>query len=465
MISPNWRGTAILLGALFVAALTIGGSDSAAMAGKVAWIAGVGLGSAFAWEAMRRPPREWFRIDWAALATAYYLTLAEFLFPQPQFSGEVDPDSAASALRLVLAGLAALAIGRHLAWPARADRPWPNPSRREWLALLIGCFALGHLHMFLSVGFNPVTLIREMLGPRFSQPWARERLGDSRALLSELQLLNYLIPPLTAWLIVQTWRRPWQRLVIALPLVFLLFASFCGGTRYVLATHVATFAVALAWTLPELPWRRALLLFGIPLAAVLFITVVALQFRHQGLSQKLQNSKPAHAPPRRFIVDNNLRTIARLTETFPAKHGFLGTEVPLHILVRPLPRAFFPAKPEKLSLSMEEIAGIPQTSIASTFVGEGFIMAGWRGSVAFGLILGALCACWNRIPVLAGSASAIILYASGFHWALLTARSPIWLSIGFLPCLAFVLVLRVAFPVARSLLPAQGATDHGPPRL
>jgi len=114
---------------------------------------------------------------------------------------------------------------------------------------------------------------------------------------------------------------------------------------------------------------------------------------------------------------------------------------------------------------MEEIAGIPQTSIASTFVGEGFMMAGWAGTIAFGLGLGALCAGWNRIPVSGGTASAIILYASGFHWALLTARSPIWLSIGFLPCLAFLLALRIAFPVARRLLPAQGAMDHGPPRL
>jgi len=86
MMSPNWRATAIFLGALLLAAISIGGGDSEEMARRVAWISGPGLCGAFVWEAIRCPPREWFRVDWAALAAAFYLTLAEFLFPQPQFS-------------------------------------------------------------------------------------------------------------------------------------------------------------------------------------------------------------------------------------------------------------------------------------------------------------------------------------------------------------------------------------------
>jgi hypothetical protein len=462
MKPPSWIATAIVLSSCGIAALFAALPPAAA-----AWISGLGLVGAFAWEASGREPREWFRIDWAALAAGYYLTLAEFLFPQEQFLREVTPAAAADAIRLVLCGLAGLAIGRHLIRPRLPVLIGSEPSSREWIGLLLFCFLLGHYHMMASVGFNPARFVTELLGPRFSQPWARDRLGDSRALLSELQLLNYLVPPITAWLLVRGELRPFPRALAALPLVGLLLVAFCGGTRYVLATHLATFATALAWSWPALTRGRALLLFGAPLFLILVVTVVSLQFRHQGLARTLDptRAKPKHGPPQRFVVDNNLRTIAKLTQVFPQQHPYLGWEIPLHILIRPLPRAFVPGKPEKLSLSMEEVIQIPQTSIASTFVGEGYLMAGAVGTALFGLILGGLCGLWNQIVTGSQDSVAVILYSSGFHWALLTARSPIWFSIGLLPCLFLLLAVILAFPVARRLLPAQGGTSHGSARV
>ncbi len=466
MTPPDGRATAVLLATLAVAALVASGSNATEMASRVAWLVAVGVIAAAVWELWRCEPRQWFRIDLAALAAAYYLTLAEFLAPQPQFASETTPESAQLALRLVLIGLAGLTIGRHFAWPRhrKKETAWPNPRQAEWTGLLLTCFVLANLHLFLSVQFNPVTLLQELLGPRFSQPWCRERLGDSRALLSELQLLNYLIPPVTAWLLVQPGGTLWRKAIIALPVAFLLLVSFCSGTRYVVATHAATFATCLAWSVPHLSARRAGLLFGLPLVLLIVVTTAALQFRHDGLSQVLSgqiSARKVHAPPKRFIVDNNLRTIAKLTETFPQNHPFLGLEVPWNMLLRPVPRAFFPAKPEKLSLSMEEVIGIPQTTIAASFVGEGYLMAGWAGSLLFGIGLGALCAAWNRLPAGPAASFGNILYASGMAWAFLGLRSPIWISVGFLPSVALCAAVTLAFPVARRLLPAQGAEDHG----
>jgi hypothetical protein len=93
------------------------------------------------------------------------------------------------------------------------------------------------------------------------------------------------------------------------------------------------------------------------------------------------------------------------------------------------------------------------------------MMAGWLGTMLFGTGLGALAGGWNRILVTNASSTARVLYALGFFWAFLGARSPIWISIGFLPAIAFLAAVRIAFPVARRLLPAQGAPDHGPARL
>lgn len=467
---PDWRSTAIFLSVLGVAALRTTGTHATVMASEVAWIVLAGLGAACLREVVTQPPRQWFRLDLAALAGAYYLTLAEFLAPQPQFAGEVTPASAAFALRLVLLGLAGLALGRHLVLPDARKAPsgWPDPGVRTWTALLWTAFLLANLHLFLSVQFNPVTLLRELAAPRFSQSWSRERLGDGRALLSEWQLLNYLIPPITAWLLTRRAPSAWHRALCALPFAFVLTISFCSGTRYLMATHAASFALALAWSLPSLSRLHAALLLFVPLALLLIVTVVALRFRHEGLGRTLtphRTESRAIAPPKRWIVDNNVRTIAKLTETFPARHPYLGPEIPWLMLVRPIPRAFFPAKPTKPSLSMEEIIGIPQTTIAASFVGEGFLMAGAPGTFLFGLGLGMLCALWGRIPADTGSSFAIILHASGVVWTFLALRSPIWISVGLLPCVALWLTVKIAFPVALRLLPAQGGSDHGPPRL
>jgi hypothetical protein len=187
----------------------------------------------------------------------------------------------------------------------------------------------------------------------------------------------------------------------------------------------------------------------VPVLALLVVTVAAVKFRHAGLGKGL---RPTTTP--RFVVDQNLRTLARLTEAFPEHHPHLGGEVLLHLAVRPVPRALFPGKPEKLSHSMEDVMGIPGTTIASTFIGEGFLMAGLGGSLLFGFGLGTLCAAWNRLPAAPADPGRIILHAAGFHWALLATRSPIWLTVGLLPPLALFLLLTLLSHALRPRLPA-----------
>jgi len=440
--APAFRGTLVLLVSLAVAGGSLGWDGApSSLAARCAWIVGIGLAGALLSEVPGRDSRTWFRTDWAALAAAYYLTLVEFLVAQPRFDQEIAVGPAREALTLVLFGLAALALGRHFV-PPRVE---PLPERgatpiRVWVGTLAGAFLVGYLPMFSAVDYHSGRWFEELLGPRFSQSWARGRLGDQGAFFSELQLLTYLVPPLAAWIAVRSPGHPWKRGLALVPFAFVLFVAFCSGTRYVFATHLATFAASLAWALPPVPWKRAWLLFAGLGLALLIVTVVAVQFRHAGLAGGL---RPTHTP--RFVVDQNLRTLARLTEAFPEDHPHLGAEVLGHIVVRPIPRALFPDKPEKLTHSMEDVMGIPGTTIASTFVGEGFLMAGLGGTLLFGFALGAVCGAWNRLSA-SRSAGNLILHAAGFHWALLATRSPIWITVGLLPCLAFFVLMIFLSP-------------------
>jgi len=451
-LEPSWKASGVLLAGVAVAWLALSGETPSHLASRPAWLLGIALLGAFVIEFFERGPQQMIRVDNAALAAAYYLTLFEFLIPQPLFDEQATVSATRRALQLILLGFLGLALGRHLVpIPRKARRAHlPGATPRE-LAILLGiCFLLGHAYMFATVQFHPVKLVEGMLSPRMEQPWGRERLGDWRALLSELKLLTYLVPPITALLLVRVrGTRPWLFVTVCLLAGFEFLAAFTSGTRYVFATHLATFTAAMLLSLDDLRPRRALILFGTVAALLLAFTFGAVQFRKRGLSGLDTPAHPGHRQGLRLVVDNNLRTIAALTEHFPDQSPFLGVEVLHHVLIRPVPRALWPEKPEKLSVSMEDIVQIPETTIASSFVGEGYMAFGWKGTLGFGLALGVLLSLWNRILSSRRHHCDLILYVSGFVWALLAMRSPIWISIGLLPAAAFGIAMGFAFPLAR----------------
>ncbi len=463
-LAPSKVGTAVLLASLLIATFATGGDRPSEPAARAAWITLPGLLGLLTLEIRRAGWQRWLRADIVLLAAGWFFTLFEFLFPQPRYDAAVTTSASVEATRLVLLGLAALAVGRHLV-PPLTERPRPAATGppldlREAFWALVACFVLGFLYMFATVGFNPVTLVRELFQPRFSQPWARDRLGDWRALFSELQLLRYLIPPLAAHLLVRRRELPiWQTAVTALLLGFLFLASFASGTRSVFFAHVATFAGGLVWSLPRVKRWHALTAAVTGTLLLVLVTGFALQFRRTGLAGLGQTTgaKPLDSGFR-LMVDYNLRTIALLTAEFPEQSAHLGWEIPMHVAVRPIPRTLWPGKPEKLSVSMEEVVGIPETSISSSFAGEGFMMAGAWGVLIFGTGLGALAALWNRIRPSPDSAFHVVAFASGFYWVVLAARSPIWLTVGLLPPLAWWIGAGAVLPLVRRCLSARSHT-------
>src|SRR5207302_7514877 len=106
--------------------------------------------------------------------------------------------SAIKGVEALFLGFVGLIIGANLAPRSHPTSAGPtqlqlHPSRVVALYLVILC--LGYLHMLIAVGFDPVELVNQMLGPRFSQPWSRTQLGGWADLLGQLgELLLYLIP-------------------------------------------------------------------------------------------------------------------------------------------------------------------------------------------------------------------------------------------------------------------------------
>ena len=395
---------------------------------------------------LRRGLQNLIRADMMALAALYFLTLFEFFFPQPNFDQMISIKSTHVGVHAVLAGLAGLLIGRHLWRPAR--QPFAEILTREipagWLLILLwGSFALGFFHQVIAVNFDLAEWVEYMMAPRFSQPWQRGRLGDWKALLVELQLLIYLIPPLSGIIFARRYRFTLPQLVlVGATFLFTLFYGFSSGTRNIFASYLVTFFIGYAFALT--PGRRKeLIILGASCAvAFLVATVVMLEFRNVGFQNWLDG---VYIPPEAVERDSCSWTtismqFARITEAFPKHRDYLGLEIPYNALVRPIPRALWPGKPEGLSVTIEETLGLEGLTIAASFVGEAYMAGGFLAVLGTGLIFGAMAGWWGFLVSPRNSELGILIYASGFFAAVISMRSLFVFTTALLPTVAALVI-------------------------
>lgn len=441
--APSIGATAIvLLGVGMVNVFATGDSASAIAGFHAKGMAGALL-IAVALE-FRRNLRNLVRTDIMAMAAFYSLTLAEFLFPQVPFDDLVSPEQVTPALLAVGIGTAALAIGRHFA-------PAPGPTLRRLTGfsprtnVLVALFALclfgGYWNMLLAVNFDVGLMIDFFMAPRFAQPWGRGRFGDWKALIYELGMVLYLVPPIAGVILAQRKIYPKaQVLFVAAGLLFTLFYGFTSGTRNILATYLATFLVAYAFTVgPER--RKEIVVLGAVVAVFMFYaTTSMLEFRNVGFTAYLDGYRRESIDSEaNFFVDYNLWVIARLVPLFPSPHAFLGWEIPWLSLVRPIPRALWSGKPEGMSMSIEEAVGVEGLTLASTFVGEAYMSGGFIGIALTGLFFGSMMGWWNKLGRADNSPFGHLLFASGFFAAVISMRSMLAFTTAVLPTLAAII--------------------------
>jgi len=446
---PALAGTACLLFGILMSYSLYPAEDTPSAMARVAAI-GVGAGFLVSiWFDSRKGLRNLLRTDLLCILALYGLTLAEFLFPQEEFNTLIDPTQITNSLNVVLVGLAGLAIGRHLIPPTPVRSRWLTPDEISNQALFWGCIVaafFAFLYMLISVEFDPIALIDGMLGPRFSEPWGRSRLGGWNSLLTELSLLSYIIPPMMA----VVWNRRhtfpvWQFTVLNSVFALVLFQAFASGTRNVFISHTATFIVSYLLTLPYNTFRNTVVPVLLAVSIALYASYHMLEFRTIGLRNYIVNEVYASGSTRdTFAVDYNLVSIAPLIEAFPESYPFLGFEVITWSLVRPIPRALFPGKPEGLSVSIEEIVGADEGyTLAATYLGESYMMAGWLGIAGVSLFFGALAAWWNRMAMQSQSDYALVVYALGFFAAGITMRSMFWLTTTILPVIVLIVFRKL----------------------
>lgn len=465
-------GTLVALLGLGLTAMFMFGSQPSSLARFTAIGTLVSLGISVLWD-LQKGPLNLVRADLMAAMAFYFLTLFEFMFPQPDFDDMIAIESTRTALYIVLVGMASLLIGRHLIRPRR--QPFETALTSEipsiWLTTIFwGCLVVGFAHMMVAVDFDFMKMIDYFMAPRFSQPWSRGRLGDWKALFVELGMLIYLIPPLGGIILARRHRyRKDQIFTVSLGLLFVFFYGFSGGTRNIFAAYLVTFYIGYAFALP--PERRGSLLpVGIACAvAMFFATFMMLQFRSIGMKNWLTDAYgPKETAEQTLFVDYNLYAIAKLAEVFPHTWAYLGWEIPYQALIRPIPRAIWSGKPEGLSSTIEDALGVEGLTISASFAGEAYMSGGFVGVILGGLFFGAITGWWSFLSSPRNSELGILTYASGFFAAVISMRSLLVFTTALLPTLAAIVICiylaRVVAPKAKEFVAKMLKPRRPPPR-
>ncbi|TAE60386.1 MAG: hypothetical protein EAZ87_06255 [Nostocales cyanobacterium] len=458
---PTWSGTLSILISLVTAYTTISTDMSPSyMCSQVAVIVIMGIIISIFCD-IQRGWKNLFRVDLICISALYFLTLVEFLFPQTGFDERLISAQAIKAIEVLLIGFGGLVIGRHFSFFKAAPPQWLNfgniPDKTLFRILFISAF-LAYFYILLSVDFNPVKLIMALLGPRFDVPWGRGRLGDWRVFLSELSLFSYVIPPLTGII----WNRrqffpKWQILFAAIIFIFTLFYGFSGGTRNVMAAYLATFMGGYFLTLR----KPNIVNIAIPIAIITYSMVFAtrhmLGFREMGIINYLGTAAYATEKVQGTLaVDYNLYSLALLVEGFPSKHDFLGLELLIVFLTKPIPRVLWPGKPEGLSISIEEVVGADGWTVSATYVGEAYMMGGIIAVILVSLFLGFLANWWSRTAAFHTTGYGIVVNALGFFTAAISMRSLVVFTTSMLPIFGLAFIAKT-FP---SLLGAKSSQSQ-----
>jgi hypothetical protein len=327
------------------------------------------------------------------LALAYW-TLSEAL--QGRYSVLVSRDTVEREYLVIGLAAAGFWIGAKAGGPImpgfiyrEALRPW---STRAAFAALVIAFALGTWDFLYRSDFDTDLIVSSLLSSRWDTPWQRESLGDWSAFSYHLQYFGYLVPPMAILVALKSgWRSPRTWIGFAMSFTVLAFQAQGGGRRIVGAMILAGL---FCWLIHvrQLNLRRILAALGV-VAGLVALLQLMLIYRNVGFGDT------ADALPHfdYVFVDDNFLRMGQMMEYVPDLQPFVGLRYLVYVIVRPVPRVFWPGKPVDGGFDLAELLGIPDTTFMLTAPGEMYVSYGYLAVIAGALLYGRLATIVNGL--------------------------------------------------------------------
>ena len=316
-----------------------------------------------------------------------------------------------------------------MVWIGAARRSWRTPnvlirsvsqefSPSMYFALALACFFLGMLNFAVPCNFNVFEMVHYLGQERWAAPWGRGQLGGWDAFLDHLQYFGYLLPILSVVIGRRVGlRNPRTLICTALSIVMTLFLAQSGSRRVI--GVVAGMALVL-WILDQRQLRvKHLVTTVVVVLALLLALQVMLEYRNVGLSVLVGTGElTANGFEKRQVleeqhlrVDDNFFRLCQIIQLIPKTHGFVYQDYLVYVLVRPVPRVFWPGKPVDPGFDLPTALGIEGVSYSYSVIGELYMSLGFIGIALGGWFYGRVSAFARGLLSRSTTQGALVIYS------------------------------------------------------
>lgn len=285
-----------------------------------------------------------------------------------------------------------------------------------WLAA--ACFLLGMLNFAVPCNFNVFEMVHYLGQERWAAPWGRGQLGGWDAFLDHLQYFGYLLPVLTVVIGRRVGlRNPRTLICMAMSVLISLFLAQSGSRRVI---GVVVGMALILWILDQQRLRMKHLVTTIfAVAALLIALQVMLEYRNVGLSVLVGSGEIASGRQEKrqileeqhLRVDDNFYRLCQVIQLIPDQYPFVYHKYLLYVLVRPVPRVFWPEKPVDAGFDLPSALGVEGVSYSYSVIGELYMSLGLLGIALGGWFYGRVASFASGLLMRCTTQGALVIYS------------------------------------------------------
>ena len=324
-----------------------------------------------------------------------------------------------------------LAIGIFVVmmWLGSIRRPWRIPqvvissvsqefSINTYFGLALACFLLGMLNYAVPCNFNVFEMVHYLGQERWAAPWGRGQFGGWDAFLDHLQYFGYLLPVLTVVMVRRAGVRNARTIIcIAMSIVIALFLAQSGSRRVV---GVVGGMALILWVLDQRRLRIKHLLTSLVAIVALLVTLqFMLEYRSVGLSvlvgqgeiQSGRFEKRQVLEEQHLRVDDNFYRLCQIIQLIPESYPFVYHKYLVYVIVRPVPRVFWPGKPVDAGFDLPTALGVEGVSYSYSVIGELYMSLGFIGIALGGWFYGRVASMASGLLARCTTQGALVIYS------------------------------------------------------
>ena len=324
-----------------------------------------------------------------------------------------------------------LAIGIFvlIVWLGAVRRPWRIPqvvissvsqefSINTYFALAVACFFIGMLNYAVPCNFNVFEMVYYLGQERWAAPWGRGQLGGWDAFLDHLQYFGYLLPVLTVVIVRRAGVRNARTIIcIGMSIVIALFLAQSGSRRVI---GVVGGMALILWVLDQRRLRiKHMVATVFAIAALLVALQFMLEYRNVGLGVLVGEGEiPSGRYEKRQIleeqhvrVDDNFYRLCQIIQLIPESYGFVYHKYLIYVIVRPVPRVFWPGKPVDAGFDLPTALGVEGVSFSFSVIGELYMSLGFIGVALGGWFYGRVASMASGLLARCTTQGALVIYS------------------------------------------------------